>query len=91
MKKQERLCFTLLATANMWKMYLFVSGVKGQDKKGKDIMYEYEDAINESISLSFQRSPCLHTITLFATSLKLAQSKEFEEYQERLLIIVNHL
>ena len=65
--------------------FWFVLGVKGQDKKGNDIMYKYEDAINQSISVSFQRSPCLHTITALATALKQAQSKEFEEYQARVV------
>ena len=65
--------------------FVLILGVKGQNKKGKDIMYEFEDKINKSISVSFQRSSCLHTITALATALKQAQSKEFEEYQSRVV------
>lgn len=66
-------------------MAFYRRGSKGKDKKGKELLYKFEDKINESISVSHQRAPCLHTIAALATALKQAQTKEFEEYQSRVV------
>eukprot|EP01083_Nonionella_stella_P148066 468120_1 len=66
-------------------MAFYRKGLKAKDKKGKEIYYDYEDKINEAVSVSHQRAPCYHTITALAIALKQAQSKEFAEYQQRVV------
>mmetsp|Transcript_25108 Transcript_25108/g.40760 ORF Transcript_25108/g.40760 Transcript_25108/m.40760 type:complete len:493 (-) Transcript_25108:413-1891(-) len=66
-------------------MVFFRTGVKGQDKKGADVMYAFGDKINESVSIRHQRAPCYHTITALSTALKQAQSAEFAAYQQRVV------
>lgn len=44
-------------------MIFFRKGVKGQDKKGKDIMYNLEDRINFSVFPGLQVRPELSTLT----------------------------
>jgi len=66
-------------------MAFYRRGSMGTDKKGKELFYQFEDAVNESISVSHQRAPCLHTVAALSTALKQAQSAEFEAYQQRVV------
>ncbi|WAR04358.1 GLYM-like protein [Mya arenaria] len=56
-------------------------GVKGQDKKGNDIMYDLEKKINGAVFPSLQGGPHQHQIAAIATAMLQAQSPEFKEYQ----------
>lgn len=53
-------------------MIFFRKGVKGQNKKGKDIMYDLEDRINFSVFPGLQvrraEGPCAHAVTLGGTA-----------------------
>merc|ERR1712154_201687 len=64
-------------------MVFYKKGINKKDKKQNH--FDYEQKINESVSTSHQRSPCLHTICALSVALKQAQSAEFEEYQERVV------
>merc|ERR1712228_466745 len=66
-------------------MIFFRRGVKGVDKKGKTIKYDYESKINEAVFPGHQGGPHNHTITALAVALKQAQSPEFKDYQENVL------
>lgn len=66
-------------------MIFYRKGVKGVDKKGKEIMYDYENPINASVFPGHQGGPHNHTITALAVALKQAQSAEFKEYQSQVL------
>eukprot|EP01084_Bolivina_argentea_P157396 274297_1 len=66
-------------------MVFYRKGLKTTDKKGNKIYYDYENKINESVCISHQRSPCYHTITALSVALKQAQTKQFAEYQERVV------
>jgi glycine hydroxymethyltransferase len=66
-------------------MIFFRKGVRGQDKKGNDIMYNLEGPINQSVFPGHQGGPHNHTITALATALKQASSPEFLEYQKQVL------
>ncbi len=45
-------------------------GVKGQDKSGKDIMYDYERKINGAVFPGLQGGPHNHQIAGVAVALK---------------------
>ena len=45
-------------------------GVKGQDKAGKDIMYDYERKINSAVFPGLQGGPHNHQIAAVAVALK---------------------
>ncbi|PWW77138.1 SHMT-domain-containing protein [Tuber magnatum] len=66
-------------------MIFFRKGVRKTDKKGKDIMYELEGAINSSVFPGHQGGPHNHTITALAVALKQAKTQEFKEYQQQVL------
>merc|ERR1711871_1883104 len=66
-------------------MIFFRKGVRSDDKKGKEIMYDLEGPINASVFPGHQGGPHNHTITALATALKQAASPEFEEYQKQVL------
>ena len=66
-------------------MIFYRKGVKGQDKKGNDIMYNLEKPINESVFPGHQGGPHNHTISGLACALKQAASPEFRAYQEQVL------
>lgn len=59
----------------------FRKGVKGQDKKGKDIMYDYEKKINGAVFPALQGGPHQHQIAAIAVAMRQAQQPEFREYQ----------
>ena len=54
-------------------MIFFRKGVKGQSKKGKDIMYDLEDRINFAVFPGLQvrlaEGPCLHKFSLLSHML----------------------
>ncbi|CAL5224699.1 g7426 [Coccomyxa viridis] len=66
-------------------MIFFRKGVKGQDKKGKDIMYNLEDRINFSVFPGLQGGPHNHTISGLACALHQAHGPEFKAYQEQVI------
>jgi len=66
-------------------MIFFRKGVRSVDKKGKEVMYNLENPINQSVFPGHQGGPHNHTITALATALKQAASPEFLEYQKQVL------
>ncbi|KAL5265894.1 hypothetical protein ACHWQZ_G006519 [Mnemiopsis leidyi] len=66
-------------------LIFYREGVRGQDKKGNDIMYDLKDKIDFSLFPSLQGGPHMHTISGLAVALKNAQSSEFKEYQNQVL------
>jgi glycine hydroxymethyltransferase len=66
-------------------MIFYRKGVKKVDKKGKEVMYDLENAINFSVFPGHQGGPHNHTIAALAVALKEAQSPKFKEYQIQVL------
>jgi len=66
-------------------MIFYRKGQKGTDKKGKPVMYDYEDKINFAVFPGLQGGPHNHTIGALATCLKQASTPEFIEYQAQVL------
>eukprot|EP01026_Neomeris_dumetosa_P082486 TRINITY_DN942_c0_g1_i2.p3 TRINITY_DN942_c0_g1~~TRINITY_DN942_c0_g1_i2.p3 ORF type:complete len:344 (-),score=62.46 TRINITY_DN942_c0_g1_i2:239-1141(-) len=64
-------------------MIFYRKGVRGQDSKGKDIMYDIENKINFSVFPGLQGGPHNHTIAGLACALKQAATPEFKAYQEQ--------
>jgi len=62
-------------------MIFFRRGVKGVDKKGKPIKYDYENKINEAVFPGHQGGPHNHTITALAVALEQSKTAAFKEYQ----------
>lgn len=62
-------------------MIFYRIGVKGQTKKGKDILYDFKDRIDFAVFPSLQGGPHQHTISAIAVALKNAQTVEFKQYQ----------
>jgi len=62
-------------------MIFFRRGVKGTDKKGKQIKYDYENRINEAVFPGHQGGPHNHTITALAVALEQTKTAAFKEYQ----------
>jgi len=60
-------------------------GVKGKDKKGNDIKYNFEEPINQAVFPGLQGGPHNHTICALAVALKQAASPEFKQYQLQVL------
>merc|ERR1719446_666930 len=69
----------------MISLPFFRKGLRGTDKKGKEIMYNLEGPINASVFPGHQGGPHNHTITALATALKQANSPEFVAYQKQVL------
>lgn len=66
-------------------MIFYRKGVRGQTKKGDDIMYDLEGKINFSVFPGFQGGPHNHTISALATALKQACTPEFKAYQQQVM------
>jgi glycine hydroxymethyltransferase len=66
-------------------MIFYRKGVRGQTKKGDDIMYDLESKINFSVFPGLQGGPHNHTISGLACALKQAQTPEFKTYQEQVI------
>ncbi|RWS30781.1 Serine hydroxymethyltransferase-like protein [Leptotrombidium deliense] len=60
-------------------------GVKGQDKNGKDILYDLENKINFSVFPSLQGGPHNHAIASVAVALKEATTENFKQYCQQVL------
>ena len=67
-------------------MIFFRKGVRRTDKKGNKEMYDLEGPINASVFPGHQGGPHNHTITALAVALHQAQTREFKEYQETVLL-----
>ncbi|XP_046403650.1 serine hydroxymethyltransferase, mitochondrial-like [Ischnura elegans] len=66
-------------------MIFFRRGVKGHDKKGNPIMYDFENRINAAVFPSLQGGPHNHAIGAVAVALKQAQTEHFKKYQQQVL------
>merc|ERR1719300_2343619 len=66
-------------------MIFYRKGVRSVNKKGKEIMYDIEDRINQSVFPGHQGGPHNHTISALATALQQAQSDEFKKYQQQVV------
>lgn len=60
-------------------------GVKGVDRNGKEILYDYEDKINSAVFPGLQGGPHNHQIAGIAVAMKQAQTPEFKEYQKQVV------
>lgn len=68
-------------------MIFFRRGVRRTNPKTKeDEMYNLETPINQSVFPGHQGGPHNHTIAALAVALKQAQSPEFRQYQEKVLV-----
>ncbi|KIW05673.1 uncharacterized protein PV09_03536 [Verruconis gallopava] len=67
-------------------MIFYRKGVRSKDKKGVEIMYDLEGPINSSVFPGHQGGPHNHTITALAVALQQAQTPEFKEYQQTVLL-----
>ncbi|TPX38528.1 glycine hydroxymethyltransferase [Synchytrium endobioticum] len=66
-------------------MIFYRKGLRSVDKKGKEIMYDLETPINQSVFPGFQGGPHNHTITALAVALKQTKHSSFVEYQKQVL------
>ncbi|CAI0405352.1 unnamed protein product [Linum tenue] len=66
-------------------MIFFRKGVKEVNKQGKEVLYDYEDKINQAVFPGLQGGPHNHTITGLAVALKQATTPEYRAYQEQAL------
>ncbi|XP_050378846.1 serine hydroxymethyltransferase 2, mitochondrial [Argentina anserina] len=66
-------------------MIFFRKGVKNVNKQGQEVMYDYEDKINQAVFPGLQGGPHNHTISGLAVALKQAMTPEFKAYQEQVL------
>ncbi|KAL7190796.1 hypothetical protein ACSBR2_022972 [Camellia fascicularis] len=66
-------------------MIFFRKGVKEINKQGKEVLYDYEDKINQAVFPGLQGGPHNHTITGLAVALKQAMTPEYKAYQEQVL------
>ncbi|XP_074581439.1 serine hydroxymethyltransferase, mitochondrial isoform X2 [Curcuma longa] len=66
-------------------MIFFRKGVKEINKQGKEVLYDFEDKINQAVFPGLQGGPHNHTISGLAVALKQATTPEFKAYQEQVL------
>ncbi|KAH0680272.1 hypothetical protein KY290_023582 [Solanum tuberosum] len=66
-------------------MIFFRKGVKEINKKGEEVMYDYEDKINQAVFPGLQGGPHNHTISGLAVALKQVMTPEYKSYQEQVL------
>ncbi|XP_059281164.1 serine hydroxymethyltransferase, mitochondrial-like [Lycium ferocissimum] len=66
-------------------MIFFRKGVKEINKKGEEVMYDYEDKINQAVFPGLQGGPHNHTISGLAVALKQVKTPEYKAYQEQVL------
>lgn len=66
-------------------MIFFRKGVKEINKKGEEVMYDYEDKINQAVFPGLQGGPHNHTISGLAVALKQVMTPEYKAYQEQVL------
>jgi len=61
------------------------TGVRKQDKQGKDVMYDLKTKIDNSVFPGHQGGPHNHTIAALSVALRQAKTPEFKQYQEQVL------
>jgi len=61
------------------------TGVRKQDKQGKDILYDLKTRIDNSVFPGHQGGPHNHTIAGLSVALLQAKSPEFKQYQTQVL------
>jgi glycine hydroxymethyltransferase len=66
-------------------MIFYRKGVKEINKQGQEVMYYYEDKINQAVFPGLQGGPHNHTISGLAVALKQVKSPEYKAYQEQVL------
>ncbi|KAF8092147.1 hypothetical protein N665_0423s0032 [Sinapis alba] len=66
-------------------MIFYRKGVKEINKQGKEVLYDFEDKINQAVFPGLQGGPHNHTITGLAVALKQATTSEYKSYQEQVL------
>ncbi|KAL6521571.1 hypothetical protein OROGR_018140 [Orobanche gracilis] len=66
-------------------MIFFRKGVKEINKQGNEVLYDYENKINQAVFPGLQGGPHNHTITGLAVALKQATTPEYKAYQEQVL------
>ncbi|KAF8404754.1 hypothetical protein HHK36_009643 [Tetracentron sinense] len=66
-------------------MIFFRKGVKEINKQGQEVLYDYEDKINQAVFPGLQGGPHNHTIAGLAVALKQATTTEYKAYQEQVL------
>ncbi|KAK9097032.1 hypothetical protein Sjap_022529 [Stephania japonica] len=66
-------------------MIFFRKGVKEVNKQGQEVLYDYEDKINQAVFPGLQGGPHNHTIAGLAVALKQATTPEYKGYQEQVL------
>lgn len=66
-------------------MIFYRRGVRGTNKKGEPLHYDYEDKINFAVFPGHQGGPHNHTISALATALKQATSADFHDYQAQVV------
>ncbi|CAG8787133.1 25561_t:CDS:10 [Gigaspora margarita] len=66
-------------------MIFYRKGVRKVDPKGKEILYDLENPINQSVFPGHQGGPHNHTITALTVALKQTKSPIFKEYQQQVI------
>ncbi|XP_076899556.1 serine hydroxymethyltransferase 2, mitochondrial-like [Bidens hawaiensis] len=66
-------------------MIFYRKGLKEINKKGNEVMYDFEDKINQAVFPGLQGGPHNHTIAGLAVALKQATTPEYKAYQEQVL------
>ncbi|KAK9949305.1 hypothetical protein M0R45_004837 [Rubus argutus] len=66
-------------------MIFFRKGVKEINKEGKEVLYDYEDKINQAVFPGLQGGPHNHVIAGLAVALKQATTPEYKAYQKQVL------
>lgn len=66
-------------------LIFYRKGVKGLDKDGKEIMYDFDQKINFAVFPCLQGGPHNHAIAAVAVALKEAESPLFRQYCEQVL------
>ncbi|KAJ4701506.1 Serine hydroxymethyltransferase [Melia azedarach] len=66
-------------------MIFFRKGVKEINKQVQEVMYDYEDKINQAVFPGLQGGPHNHTISGLAVALKQVKTPEYKAYQEQVL------
>jgi glycine hydroxymethyltransferase len=65
------------------------AGVRCVNKAGEKIMYDLESKINQAVFPGLQGGPHNNTIAGIATAFLQAQTLEFHNYQEQVLLIID--
>ncbi|XP_071733894.1 serine hydroxymethyltransferase 1, mitochondrial [Rutidosis leptorrhynchoides] len=66
-------------------MIFYRKGLKEVTKQGKEVLYDFEDKINQAVFPGLQGGPHNHTITGLAVALKQATTAEYKAYQEQVM------